>query len=116
MAVEEKDILEIPTNVVSLTSLDTPSKATTILIVPGSPGACHFYIPFMLKLYQLFQQKINISAISHAGHAPGAYRNSSQRRWFNLKEQVNHKIAFLESQVRVMTIESCTKSQELTIE
>lgn len=67
-----------------------------IMIIPGSPGMGHFYIPFARKLFQLGKGSYNVSVVSHAGHSPGHHRMSrDSRNWYNLEEQVEHKMAYI---------------------
>ena len=82
-----------------------------MLVIPGSPGAGQFYLPFAQRVQELFQHKVNVAVVSHAGHSPGCYREGGEfetpssavaedgRRWFSLEDQVQHKMAYLEEAV-----------------
>ena len=62
----------IPTHVFELKSL-TPNPSL-LLVVPGSPGMGHFYIPFASRLFELGQGSFDVAVVSHAGHSPGYCR------------------------------------------
>ena len=40
--------------------------------------------------------------MSHAGHSPGFYKQSDDegRDWYNLEDQIAHKLAFIEERAR----------------
>ena len=112
MAVQTKSIRGVPTHVIELpASRIHHGLPPTVLVVPGSPGAGHFYLPFAQRLQELFQRQTNIAVVSHAGHSPGWYRTGREfdmqgdatteddRRWFSLEDQVQHKMAYLEESV-----------------
>lgn len=74
MNVEE--INGIPTHVFSLKAdhYARPRNTSLLLVVPGSPGMGHFYIPFATKLFQLGEGCYDVAVVSHAGHSPGHIR------------------------------------------
>ena len=151
-----QDILGVPTHVYSLkhksSSQPTVTCATDkkpsslLLVIPGSPGMSHFYIPFASRLFQLGEGTYDVAVVSHAGHSPGfprppdhnvTYREhlseisisqtqdrleveetgtavstaqdancsanknkssaftSPHRDWYNLEEQIAHKLAYI---------------------
>ena len=101
ISVNVRDVDGIPTHVVETASVSSPEQSTTVLIVPGSPGIGHLYIPFANKLYEMCQRRVNISVVSHAGHSPGHFREdrTSGRTWYNLEDQIHHKLAYLNVQL-----------------
>ena len=108
---EVKNINGVPTHVLSLaTDNEDPTgtmseKNSLLLIVPGSPGIGHFYIPFATKLFHLGKGSYEVSVVSHAGHSPGHAKTTntenevemqpSARDWYSLEDQIAHKMAFL---------------------
>ena len=71
-----------------------------VMVVPGSPGMGHFYIPFARKLFQLGKGSYNVSVVSHAGHSPGHRRISKDGRdWYSLEDQTEHKLAYIREYV-----------------
>lgn len=106
MAVSEEPLVRLttinrtPTHVVEATSFCTPQRAPNVVVVPGSPGMGHLYVPFVRKLHELCNRRVNLSVVSHAGHSPGNFRerDSCSRRWYNLQDQISHKMAYLQSQ------------------
>ena len=89
----------VPTHVFSLRS--RAKNSALLLVVPGSPGMGHFYVPFASRLFQLGNGSYDVSVVSHAGHSPGVPRQRSseseeERDWFSLEDQIAHKVAFLE--------------------
>lgn len=104
-----------PTHVFSLRVRGALScKVPLILIIPGTPGICHFYIPFASRLFGLGQGKLDVSIVSNAGHSPGHYKESAihpsgisstsqdlhseATDWYTLQDQVSHKIAFIQQE------------------
>lgn len=101
----------IPTHVLTLKDDNLPAETSAnnslLLVVPGSPGMGHFYIPFATKLFQLGKGKCDVSVVSHAGHSPGHSKDDSNVEsgidlevhsssdWYSLEDQIAHKIAFL---------------------
>ena len=89
------DVDSVPTHVFKLKSL-APNTAL-LLVVPGSPGMGHFYIPFASRLFELGQGSFDIAVVSHAGHSPGYCRpmDGGGNDWYALEDQVAHKMAYL---------------------
>lgn len=89
---------KIPTHVFEWRS--NQKDVPLIMVVPGSPGMGHFYIPFARKLFQLGKGSYNVSVASHAGHSPGHRRMDRDGRvWYNLEDQVEHKLAYIREHV-----------------
>ena len=86
----------VPTHVFELTS-PTPNPSL-LLVIPGSPGMGHFYIPFASRLFDLGQGSYDVAVVSHAGHSPGYLRPTDDggNDWYGLEDQVAHKMAYLE--------------------
>ena len=95
----------VPTHVFSLQS--RAKNSALLLVVPGSPGMGHFYVPFASRLFQLGNGSYDVSVVSHAGHSPGVprehrfeseegFESEEDRDWFSLEDQIAHKMAFLE--------------------
>lgn len=116
---EVEEVNGVPTHVFALTR-DAERGASSrplVMVVPGSPGMGHFYVPFATRLFQLSQERADVCVVSHAGHSPGVRRSSSclsaagkgvatpppegeeTRDWFDLEDQVAHKMAYLEQRV-----------------
>lgn len=111
---EVEEVNGVPTHVFSLIrAADGGVTRPLVLVVPGSPGMGHFYVPFATRLFQLARERVDVCVVSHAGHSPGVRRSSRSaavkqeatpppeaRDWFDLEEQVAHKMAYLEHRVQ----------------
>ncbi|CAF1634311.1 unnamed protein product, partial [Didymodactylos carnosus] len=85
-------------------TLNIRENEIVIMIIPGNPGIGGFYIPFANHLYNLCQKQVTITIVSHAGHAPGTLcSNSKQRYWYNLQDQINHKLSYIENNIGLKT-------------
>lgn len=103
MNVEE--VNGIPTHVFSLKADHhaRPRNSALLLVVPGSPGMGHFYIPFATKLFELGEGRYDVAVVSHAGHSPGYTRpldplpndTGNSRDWYGLEDQVSHKLEYI---------------------
>ena len=96
-----EDVNEVPTHV--FTQKSSVRNRTLLLIVPGSPGMGHFYIPFATRLFQQGGGAYDVSVVSHAGHSPGFAKPESSgdpggRNWYDLDDQIYHKMAYIEQQ------------------
>ena len=105
---EVVDVSGVPTHVYSLSS--TPRRSSSlVLVISGSPGMAHYYVPFADKLFQLALGSCDVAVMSHAGHSPGCLRSSTQgvqggssshpgngsdRNWFDLEDQIAHKLSY----------------------
>lgn len=66
------DILGVPTHVYSRKHrLPSEKPSSLVLVIPGSPGMGHFYIPFASRLFELGEGRYDVAVVSHAGHSPG---------------------------------------------
>ena len=93
-----KIVNKIPTHVFEWKS--NKKDIPLIMVIPGSPGMGHFYIPFARKLFQLGKGSYNVSVVSHAGHSPGHRRvNRDGRDWYSLEDQVEHKLEYVREHV-----------------
>lgn len=93
-----KIVNKIPTHVFEWKS--NKKDIPLIMVIPGSPGMGHFYIPFARKLFQLGKGSYNVSVVSHAGHSPGHRRiNRDGRDWYSLEDQVEHKLEYIKEHV-----------------
>lgn len=93
-----KIVNKIPTHVFEWKS--NKKDVPLIMVIPGSPGMGHFYIPFARKLFQLGKGSYNVSVVSHAGHSPGHRRiNKDGRDWYSLEDQVEHKLGYIREHV-----------------
>lgn len=93
-----KIVNKIPTHVFEWRS--NQQDVPLIMVIPGSPGMGHFYIPFARKLFQLGKGSYNVSVVSHAGHSPGHRRISRDGRdWYSLEDQAEHKLAYIRDNV-----------------
>ena len=96
---EVVDVNGVPTHVFSLQT--TSRNEALLLVVPGSPGMGHFYVPFATRLFQLGGGAYDVCVVSHAGHSPGTCKRKDEletgvRDFYSLEEQVAHKLAFIE--------------------
>ena len=96
-----EDVNGVPTHVFTLKS--SVRNQTLLLVVPGSPGMGHFYIPFATRLFQRGNGAYDVSVVSHAGHSPGFARpepsgEAGSRNWYDLDDQIDHKMAYIEQQ------------------
>ena len=98
------DVNGVPTQVYRLRG--KPESSSLVLVVPGNPGVAHFYVSFATRLFQLGKERYDVAVLSHAGHSPGVSRvvpssahseqsASDNRDWYNLEEQIAHKLAYL---------------------
>lgn len=111
----------VPTQVLHLRHRGqaSPSKTPLLVIIPGSPGMGHFYVPFASRLFDMCEGMFDVSVISHAGHSPGHYKDVSNifltgcqtkdekssvddnvTDWYSLKDQIAHKLAFIEEEAK----------------
>ncbi len=77
---EVLDVNEIPTHVFQLKHRHDTASKSLALVIPGSPGMGHFYIPFATRLFQLGGGSYDIAIVSHAGHSPGFLRPTTVER------------------------------------
>ena len=93
-----EDVNGVPTHVFCLKS--NIKNDALLLIVPGSPGMAHFYIPFAARLFELGRGAYDVSVVSHAGHSPGITKSmdSLGRDWYSLEDQLAQKMAYIEEQ------------------
>ena len=78
-------------------------KSPFIMVVTGSPGMAHFYIPFVDRIFELHGGRSQVCVIGQAGHSPGVAKEktgNNGRDWYSLEDQVEHKLAFLERYAR----------------
>ncbi|XP_028653218.1 lipid droplet-associated hydrolase isoform X2 [Erpetoichthys calabaricus] len=83
------------------------SSSVLFLIIPGNPGIVGFYKTFMQVIYQSFDKKYPVWAVSHAGHCvPPDFMDMKEdtndaelEDVFGLNGQVEHKMAFLKQYV-----------------
>lgn len=71
--------------------LNKPKRQICIYFIPGNPGLCSFYVPFLENLYQSLSSEniqVSILGVSFAGFPP----NMPTERFITLAEQVEHKI------------------------
>lgn len=100
------DVDGIPTHVFSLKT--KVRNGALLLVIPGSPGMAHFYIPFATRLFDLGSGAYDVAIVSHAGHSPGFTRPSDPDRdsseagkdWYSLENQIAHKLAYIKEQAR----------------
>lgn len=96
VAMTAEVVTERETTFVHLASGEKSSPL--IFLIPGNPGICEYYVEFVNELGRQLPGH-EIIAPSHCGFdldsAPGVFNDNA----FNLEQQVNHKIGFLESKV-----------------
>eukprot|EP00002_Diphylleia_rotans_P029727 TRINITY_DN6072_c0_g1_i1.p1 TRINITY_DN6072_c0_g1~~TRINITY_DN6072_c0_g1_i1.p1 ORF type:complete len:491 (-),score=98.56 TRINITY_DN6072_c0_g1_i1:142-1614(-) len=85
----------VATDVFRLRPMSTASSQSPVKIVfiPGNPGILDFYVPYLRQLHSVFMNH-DVFAVGHLGHNT-VNRGSSQL--FNLEQQIQHKISFLQS-------------------
>lgn len=103
----------VPTHVLSLRNSRSDDESGALLplmvIIPGSPGMGHFYIPFANKLFDIGMGEYDVSIVSHAGHSPGHYKDTTNPAFANssldqftdsyrLEDQIAHKLTFIEEE------------------
>ena len=96
-----EDVNGVPTHVFTLNS--STRNRTLLLVIPGSPGMGHFYIPFATRLFQRGGGAYDVAVVSHAGHSPGVAKprgsgDAVERDWYSLEDQIDHKMAYIEQQ------------------
>ncbi|KAL8245364.1 hypothetical protein R6Q59_011622 [Mikania micrantha] len=72
-----------------------------ILFVPGNPGVITFYTDFLESLYEQMGESASITAIGHMSHSE---RDCEQGKVFTLKEQIDHKINFIEQELQALEV------------
>ena len=95
------DVHGIPTHVYCRHARS--AKSPFIMVVTGSPGMVHFYIPFVDRIFELHGGRSQVCVIGQAGHSPGVAKETTSnngRDWYSLEDQVEHKLAFLERYAR----------------
>ena len=93
-----EDVNGVPTHVFSLKS--RKQNDVLLVIVAGSPGVGHSYIPFASRLFDLGSGGYDVSVLSQAGHSPGLIKpvDSLGRDWYSLEDQIDHKMAYVKKQ------------------
>jgi pimeloyl-ACP methyl ester carboxylesterase len=80
-----------------------PSNVTkslpTIVVVPGNPAILPYYETFLHSMHQKLDKRHRILAVNHLGHhSDNTHKeNGSNHEFFGLTDQVQHKIAFVDS-------------------
>ncbi|CAL1576053.1 unnamed protein product [Knipowitschia caucasica] len=95
------------TEVLKCGSLQPSKHNTLILVIPGNPGVVGFYSTFMQTLHRVFQQRLPVWAVSHAGHCePPDHMDmvedtslAAELDVFGINGQIQHKLTFLRKQV-----------------
>lgn len=87
---------DIPTHVYHRQS-GFENCSSMILVITGSPGVAHFYVPFVDRLHELWRGKHDVCVLGHAGHSPGVVKESDEvgGDWYSLEDQIEHKMAFI---------------------
>ncbi|KIY93057.1 hypothetical protein MNEG_14905 [Monoraphidium neglectum] len=63
----------VPTEVICATSSGHEPPQLQVVIFPGNPGSCRFYVAFMEALFSdCFGGRADVLAVSHAGHEQGS--------------------------------------------
>ena len=105
------DVHGIPTHVYCRHARS--AKSPFIMVVTGSPGMVHFYIPFVDRIFELHGGRSQVCVIGQAGHSPGVAKETTSnngRDWYSLEDQVEHKLAFLERYARDSHFSSGTRA------
>lgn len=108
---EVRLVAGVPTHVLSLRHNHSKGQVLPplIVVIPGSPGMGHLYNPFATKLFAIGKGQHDVSVVSHAGHSPGCYKDTSnpaftdpsrgeETDWYSLENQIAHKLAFIEDE------------------
>lgn len=77
-------------------SLETDSQLQ-IVVLPGNPGLSSFYVPYIEALHRGLESRgcsAKVTAITHKGLG-----GVTDGKIFNLQQQIEHKLAFLEEHV-----------------
>lgn len=67
-----------------------------VVLIPGNPGIIRFYDGFLESLYEQCGRTLPLFGIQHAGHGSLDNNTISNNASYNLTEQIEHKVAFIE--------------------
>uniref|UniRef100_A0ACD5WMZ9 Uncharacterized protein n=1 Tax=Avena sativa TaxID=4498 RepID=A0ACD5WMZ9_AVESA len=82
------------TELLEIKSREPPSLH--VLVIPGNPGIVGFYKDFVEALYENLGGQASVTAIGHISHAE---KDHERGRLFSLREQIDHKVDFLEQEL-----------------
>ncbi|KAK4321396.1 hypothetical protein Pmani_007786 [Petrolisthes manimaculis] len=85
-----------PTEVLTLGQTLSENPSNLILIIPGNPGVASYYTNFMETIYDGMGKTHSVWVVSHAGHCRFPHLSLLPGETYSLKQQMDHKIAFLE--------------------
>lgn len=68
-----------------------PADSLAVVFFTGNPGAIHFFVPFLQRVWELSGRCVEVCGVGHAGHS----LSTASDTMFGLHEQVEHKINFL---------------------
>ncbi|KAK3895159.1 hypothetical protein Pcinc_001125 [Petrolisthes cinctipes] len=87
-----------PTEVLTLGQTLSENPSNLILIIPGNPGITSYYTDFMETIYDGMGKTHSVWIVSHAGHCISPHLSiwPDTEQVYSLKQQIDHKIAFLE--------------------
>lgn len=74
-------------------SLAAGQPSLQVIVLPGNPGFCAFYAPFLAALHAQLGGRASVACFSHLGHHYHAERTCA--RVFTLAEQLAHQAALL---------------------
>ncbi|XP_024985939.1 lipid droplet-associated hydrolase isoform X2 [Cynara cardunculus var. scolymus] len=72
-----------------------------VLFIPGNPGVVTFYIDFLESLYEQLGETASITGIGHISHSE---KDWEHRKLFTLKEQIDHKIDFIQQELQALEV------------
>lgn len=81
---------KIPTKYFAISPINGKQQQDKrIIIIPGNPGICDYYLTFAIKLFQATGSRWTIECIDHAGHS-GLETNT-----YILQQQIQHKLDYI---------------------
>lgn len=81
---------KIPTKYFTVSPIDVNrSIDKRIIIIPGNPGICDYYLTFAIALFQATGARWTIECIDHAGHS------GLEPNIYILQQQIQHKIDYI---------------------
>lgn len=89
-----------PTEVLCVGQSLQEAPENLVLFIPGNPGVASYYTSTMQSLYARLGGSHAVWTVSHAGHCltlPSLW--PGRQHVYNLEEQVEHKLAFLEDHI-----------------
>ncbi|EDV22597.1 uncharacterized protein TRIADDRAFT_28821 [Trichoplax adhaerens] len=85
---------KIPTKYFTLSPVNANREGDKrILIIPGNPGICDYYITFAIRLFQATGCRLSIDCVDHAGHS------GLETDVYTLSQQIQHKLDYVKQYI-----------------